>query len=1013
MRRSRRWSLFLKITAGLLLLAAHTSPTHAQEKAVEGTVTDQATGNPLPGVNVVIKGTNTGTTTNTSGRYEITVPGPEAVLVFSFIGYQEREVSVGEQTVIDVTLRESQVALEEVVVTGYGEQQRQDITGSVSSVEVAEANVAQVRSPQDLLKGRVAGVSLQSNSGEPGAGVDVRVRGTSSISAGSDPLYVIDGVPINNTTVTPNGAALGGVTASSTTNPLSMLNPSDIESMEVLKDAAATAIYGSQGANGVVLIETKSGGGAGGGIQVDYRGSASVGVMSNELDLLSGDEYRQALEEFIGQETSGSVGTDWQDATTESAVTTEHNLSFSGGSESTTYRASLNYLTNEGVIEDTGIERTTARVNVRHAMLDEDRLQLQLNLTGSYLERDHAFFNQGGSFQAGVIKSMLAADPRIPVMQVGGEFTEVSTTIRNPVAMNRQIQDDTAEDRILGNITADFDLLSNLTLSGTVGVDRKQGQRRTAIPQANTIGEDVGGLGRQGERELTNISLQSTIDYSQSFFGNQTLDFIGGFEYDREVFQSLAAESRQFNTDALLVNDLGAGLSVTAPSSNKQIVKQVGFFGRVNYNIQDKYLIQGTFRRDGSSVFGEDERFAWFPSGSIGWRISNEPFMDDVEWLDQLKLRASFGISGNQAVPPFQSFTTLQADESQSVFFGDEEEVLGIAPQRAANPDLRWEETTEYNIGADFTAWRLSGSVNFYLKNTDDLLLDVRVPQPAQSTFVLQNVGEVENRGIEVDLSATVIDNEVWTLDLSGTASSNFNEVESLGGRGSIDHTLASGAGQTGVLVQRLEPGHPIGAFFGPIFEGIDENGNETYRTEDGGTTTELSNAKSAFLGNPIPDANYSFGINSEYKSFDLSMFFRGEVGKELFNNTAMELTSKTNLGTINVLREAVNDGTNTNHVQTFSSRWIENASFLRLDNVTIGYTLPNPDRFNFRRIRVFASGENLVTITPYEGFDPEVNTNVDASDTGFRSLSRPDRGVDYMSFPRARTFTFGLEFGL
>ena len=987
----------------------HAPTAQAQEKTVQGTVTEQSSGEPLPGVNVVVENTTTGTTTEADGTYSIEVPGPDVVLQFTFVGYQERTVRVGAQTTINVALRASNVALEEVVVTGYGQQQRQNITGSVSSVDVAEASLGQVSSPQDLIQGRVPGVSLQSNSGEPGAGVDVRIRGTTSISASSDPLFVIDGVPINNTTVTPEGSSLGGVTSSSTTNPLSLINPQDIESIQVLKDASATAIYGSQGASGVVLIETK--GGRDGSVQVDYSGKASVGTLARDLDLLPADEYRQALQTFLDQDASGAGGTDWQDATTRTALTHEHNLSFSGGNESTTYRASLGYLDNQGIIGDTGIERVTARINADHSAVN-DRLRFNLNLTGSYLKRNHSFFNQGGGFQGGVIKSMIAADPRLPVRQEDGSFTEVSTTIRNPVAMNEEILDITDEKRILGNFSIEADVLENLTASGNIGIDLNDGIRRTGIPSANTIGGDVGGLARQGERNLSALTVQSTLQYERDVLENQSLEVLGGYEYKREIFQDLGIETRNFITDATLFNNLGGGANVSTPFSEKQIVEQISFFGRFNYNIRDRYLLQGTVRRDGSSVFGENERFAVFPSASVGWRLSNEPFLDDVSWLTNLKVRASVGVSGNQAVPPFQALSTLDTDEAFADFFGDESEVTGVAPQRAANPNLKWEETTEFNVGVDFAAGRFSGSFDAYTKTTTDLLLDVRVPQPAQSSFVLQNVGEVRNQGVELSLDAFVLEGEDMSLNVGATASSNFNEVRDLGGRGTIDHTEASGAGQTGVLVQRLEPGHPIGAFYGPVFTGINDAGDETYRAAGGGTTTSLANAENAFLGNPIPDVAYSLNINYRFQDFDLSAFFRGEQGRELFNNTAMEFTSKTNLGTINVLREAVNDGTNTGHVQTYSSRWIHDASFFRLDKLTLGYTFPAPDRFQLRRLRAYVSGSNLFVITPYEGYDPEVNTNADAADTGFRALARPDRGIDYTSFPRARTFTVGFEVG-
>jgi iron complex outermembrane receptor protein len=991
------------------LLAASVSLTFAQEREVSGQVTNEA-GSALPGVNIQIAETATGTTTDAEGEYTVTVSGPDAVLVFTFVGYQERRVTVGEQTTINVVMQTDVAAMDEVVVVGYGEQQRQQISGSVASVDVAEASVGNVESPQDLIQGRIAGASMVTSSGAPGAGVSFRIRGTSSVSANSDPLYVVDGVPISSSTpITPDGASAGGVAPSNTTNPLSTINPNNVESIEVLKDAAATSIYGSQGAAGVILIETKDG--QEGNLRADFSAKSSVGFFARELDVLSGDEYRQALQKFLDADVSEGGSTDWQEATTRNPVTQEYNLSVSGATESTSYRASGNYRDQKGLLRNTGIERVSGKLSANHSALEE-QLSLNAKLNASYVQRDHGFFNQGAGFEAGVVKSMNVTDPREPVRLEEGGFNDLATNIRNPVAISEEINDITDQTRILGNLRAEYDILEDLTTMGRVGVDVNGATRRTFLPKKNPIGEQIGGLARQASRDLTNITLQSTTRYNRDVLGN-SFEILGGYEYKREVFQSSSVETRRFITDATGFNDLGGGKNVQTPSSSKEVVEQISFFGRVNYDIQEKYSLQASIRRDGSSVFGENERFAFFPSASGAWTISEEPFMQDMQWLRNLKLRVSWGESGNQAVPPFQASATLSTGAGFADFFGDENEVTGVSPERAPSPNLKWEETTEFNLGLDFSAWRFDGSFDVYRKKTDDLLLDVRVPQPAVSSFVLKNVGEVTNRGFELSLDANVLERSNMTLDINGTVSSNFNEVDDLGGRGAIDHGFVSGAGQSGVTSQRLEPGHPIGAFFAPVFAGIDEDGNETFELPDGGTTTILGEARRAFAGNPIPDAEYSFNIEYQYTGWDFSAFFRGEQGREVFNNTALEMTSKTNLGTINVLREAVNDGTNLQHVQTFSTRWIEDAGFLRLDKLTLGYTFQNPDRFNLRRLRVYASGSNVFEITPYEGTDPEFSTDVDQGDTDFRGLSRPNRGIDFHQFPSTRTFTFGLELGL
>lgn len=1014
------------LVTALFILFAFPGTVLAQQE-VSGTVTDAADDQPIPGVNIAVQGTTTGTTTDIDGEYSLTVPGPDATLVFSFVGYQTERVTVGDQTTINVQLQEDVAALDEVVVVGYGTQRRRDIAGSVSSVDVEEANIGQVESPQDLIQGRIAGVNLIQNSGEPGAGVSMRIRGTSSISAGNEPLYVIDGVPISTTNITPGGVSAGGVDASSTGNPLSLLNPQDIESIQILKDAAATAIYGSQGANGVVLITTK--GGQSGNVQVDYSGQVAVGTFANQLNLLSPGEYRNAVRDLLGEGAVNpdlNANTNWQDATTESTIAQTHNLSFAGGNEATTYRASLGYFTQPGLLLNSGIERVNGRINASHSAIN-DRVQFDLNLTASYLERNHAFFSQGSGFEGGAIKSMIAYDPRRPVRNEDGSYVEAFQDIRNPVGLLEEITDVTDQTRIIGNFSTSVDIIENLTAQGTFGVDIGDAIRRSYIPTTSPIGGGV-GIAQQSEVALSNVVAQSTLQYNNSsLFENQTFDILAGYEYKRETYQTVGVSSQNYVTDLLLFNSIGAGTNIQTPSSDKQAVTQLSFFGRLNYNFNDRYLLTTTLRRDGSSVFGENQKFAWFPSVALGWRISNEPFMQSVNWVDDLKLRVSYGISGTQAVPPYQTLATLALDSGFRSIFGTGEQVTtGVAPSRGANPDLKWEESTEINIGLDFLIGRFDGAVDVYRRETSDLLFDVRVPPPAFSTFVLQNVGSMLNRGVEFSLSALAFDRENWSLSVGGNVSSNYNEIQSLGGRGSVDHTAVSGAGQTGVFAQRLEPGHPVGAFYGPRFVGIglvgddgetfipateDSPGVEVYEGPDGTFVTETGAAVDQHIGNPVPDFSYGFNTSFQYGNFDASVFLRGEYGREVFNNTALEYQTKSLLGSANLLEDALTDGTSLSHVPAYSSRWIQDASFLRLDKLTVGYNVPTGLDV-VRRARVYFTGQNLFVITPYDGFDPELNTNVTGQDLGFRTLARPTRGVDYTSYPRSRTYTVGVQLG-
>ena len=976
-----------------------------------GTVTDGNSGETLPGVNVTLQGTQTGTVTDAQGQYEIGVPGPDATLVFSFVGYQTQTVQVGDQTVIDVDLQEEVGQLDQVVVTGYGQQQRRNITGAQASVDVADAITGQNNSPQDLIQGRIAGVQVVSNSGEPGAGMRIRVRGQKSLSASNDPLYVIDGVPISTTNMTPGGANAGGVSSSSDTNPLAMLNPQDIESIEILKDASATAIYGSQGSNGVVLIETKSG--ASGGLQATYNGQLSAGTVSNTLDLLSAGEYRAAVTEYNRTPADEQPGatTDWQEQVFRNTFSQSHNLSFSGGTEQTSFRASGSYSNSEGALLDSGLERFSGRINASHTTL-ADRLTMNLNLTANRVNRNHAFFNQSGGFEGGAIKSALAFDPRRPVRQ-DGSFFEYLRSVRNPVGLLEQITDNTEQERVIGSFSTEVDLLENLTYEGTLSADWSRGIRRSYVPKANAVGAEVGGIANQSERQLTNLVGQSTVTYNRDLFDDHSLRVLGGFEFQRETFNELGTTVQNFVTDATLFNNLGSGTNILAPSSNKEQVEQIGFFGRVNYNIQDKYLLEATVRRDGSSVFGRDNKFAYFPSASVGWNIAEESFLN-VEDLTQLKLRVSAGMSGNQGVPPYESLPLLTPSSADAGIFGSgEEEVIGVTQVRAASPGLKWEETREVNVGLDFTYGRFDGTLNYYRQNTQDLLLDVRAQQPAPSETVLDNVGEVSNEGVEASLEAYVLNRDDRSLTIGANASSNRNIVEDLGQRGTIDHGIVSGQGLTDVQAQRLAPGHPIGSFYGPKFVRVNDSGQEVYETADGGTTTDVSAAENQFIGNVVPDVSYGLNFRFQYHDFDASAFFRGEQGRELFNNTAAELTTKSLVGRLNVLEETVTDGTATTHSPSYSSRWVEDASFLRMDKLTVGYSVPDVTRFNLRNLRFYLSAQNLFVLTPYDGYDPELNTNTSGEGLGFRSLATPSQGIDYTSYPRQRTFTFGIELGL
>jgi len=594
------------------------------------------------------------------------------------------------------TLQQQVVNLEEVVTTGYGTQRRLAITGSVATIDANTANVGVVTNLDQMIQGRAAGVNMTQNSGEPGAGAQIRIRGGTSISASNEPLYVIDGVPINN--VEPEGQGIGiGGTPPLPRNPLNLLNPSDIASVSILKDAAATAIYGARAANGVILVETKRGST---GPSMEYEVYAATSSPYKHLDLVTGDQYRQFVKDQVaaGKMTAtqlaglGTASTDWEQELTRSAMTMNHNLSFSGGSTSTQYRGSLNYMNQEGVVLSNGFKRYQARLNARHQTLD-GRLRLALNLTGSQIKNDYLPFENSGGFEGGVFINMVNFNPTFPVTvndPVTGApvFFEIgpgSQSVRNPVALADQIQDFGRSTRTLGNASADLDLFSALTGRVNIGVDRTDGTRQTYFPRANPIGAQTNGLAADDNRDNTSLTLQTLLTFHPQLSTTTDLEVVGGYEFNSYALNLFGAQAQGFLTDALGFNSLSSGSVLVPPYSYQENSRLVSFFSRANLSLNDKYFLTGVLRRDGSSRFGSGNKWAVFPAISGSWRLSQEEFMRGRSPFSELRLRAGWGKQGNQGVPPYASLIRLAADGGSRYVFG-ETAVTGFAPISNPNP---------------------------------------------------------------------------------------------------------------------------------------------------------------------------------------------------------------------------------------------------------------------------------------------------------------------------------------
>jgi len=1010
------------------LLTVSQLPAQGTGGIVSGRIVDSTSQQPLANVQIQIVGTPRGALSRADGGYTIQgVPAGAQTVRATRLGFnpQTRSVTVadGQTVTADFSLGVSAISLQAVVVTGYGSQRREAITGAVATVDPAEANVGVVNNANQLLTARVTGVNVVANNGEPGANAQIRVRGGTSISASNEPLYVVDGVPLQNDNAVASGISIGN-TAALGRSPLNALNPSDISSITVLKDASATAIYGSRGANGVILIETRKG--QAGTSQFEYDGYVASSQAANSYDLLTGSEYKAFVQEQIAAgklpasraNTLGPANTDWEDELTRNAWTQNHNLSLSGGTATTRYRATLNYFEQQGVVISNGLRRYQGRINASNSAMN-DKLQSSLNLTVSRVNNDFLPFDNRAGFDGGVFTNMVSFDPTQPVRNADGTFYEVGAgaqSIRNPVAMARQIADQAPETRTLGNFTASYGLLPSVTVRTTLGADVASSVRQTYFPLVSPVGASTNGRARQAERSLSNLNFQSLVTWAPQMGESNDLEVLGGYEFTRFDNRGFEAEMRGFLTDAFRWNNLGAGSSEGSPAPTSYIEQSrlASFFGRVNYGYKNRYYITGVLRNDGSSRLAPGNKWAVFPAVSASWRLSEESFLQNG-MFSNLNLRVGYGLQGNQAVRPYGTQLLLRTNNDARYPFGNTV-ITGFAASQVANPDLKWETSKQVNVGLDygFKDNLFTGTVEVYQKKTEDLLFQVPVAQPAVVSTRLENVGSLTTRGLEVSLDAQLFSNASTSLTSGLVLSVERNEVDELGlDRQFIITGEVNGQGQSGKFAQRLIPGQPIGTFWGAEFAGYnpageqlfnkytvtrDAQGRETSRVRNGTTTTPGGDDE-VIIGNANPSFSLGIRSNATWRRFDLSWLWRAEVGRDVFNNTALVYSTTSNVNqSRNFLRSALSNEDALGQPAIYSSRWIEDGSFVRLQNMTVGYTFRLPG-FSTRDTRVYVSGDNLLLFTGYDGYDPEVFTG-----------DGPVRGIDYLIYPRARTITGGVR---
>jgi iron complex outermembrane receptor protein len=995
-----RPQLFRLRLLSILALLCGALPLLAQT-TVSGVITDQESGEPLIGASILAVGTSTGTVTDFDGQYTLEVPEGVSQLQISYTGYPTIVEDINGRSTIDITLQAGEL-LEEVVVVGYGAVKKSDLTGSVNTIEEETFNQGAIVSPTNLIAGKVAGVNISSNSGNPNEGPTVRIRGGTSINASNDPLYVVDGVPLVNQGVEGEG------------NILNFLNPDDIASMTILKDASAAAIYGSRGANGVVLITTKKG--RSGEPTISYRAEGTISTVIDRNQVLDAEAFRNVVTFAAPSrlETLGNTTTDWFDQITREAYGTQHNLSVSGGGETNEYRLSAGYQQLEGVVRGSEVERITVNLNLTQRMFD-DKLTVAASLKGA---------NSNNSFDPGVVGAALLFDPTQPILnpdqpEFGGYF-EYGVTLapRNPVSATEQVTNTGRTYRGIGSLDLEYDfddLLPGLTYKAVLGFDANSGRRNRFSPSTFT---NLATDGISGEFTINNTlrtsKLFDTYFTYEREFGTQRASLQVGYSYQDFNTEAPGVTGRDLSSDALGVADPSAAGEVDLYNEVREN-RLISFFGRLNYNIDERYLLTASLRRDGSTRFGPENRWGLFPSAALAWRILEEDFAGGLaNTFSDLKLRVGYGVTGNQEIDDYRYLALYQQSNPRALYpFGSN--YLSTQRPDAYDSGLKWEETASLNVGVDFGFFnnRLSGILEYYQKTTNDLLFEVNVPAGTNlSDRVLTNIGSLENEGVEFTLNGIVYDNDDFGLDLTGNIAFNRGEITQLAGPGSADIQTGGIAGGVGTTVQLQRVGEAPSSFYlyrqkygedgRPLVDGVDHNEdgvtNELDIYEDVNGDGQLNTQDLVINEQPAPDVLLGLTANGRYQDFTFSFTFRGAVGNYIYNNNASNAgyLSFVDIGPnyLNNLHQSA-VYTRFETARPLSDYYLEDASFLRLDNLTFGYNFGNigGDRLN---LRLYATAQNLVTFTNYSGVDPENNG-----------------GIDNAPFPRARTFTFGARLGL
>ena len=966
----------------LLFLTCHVFAFQQHPGAVRGIVTDE-NGLPLAGVNITVIGSHRAAITNAEGKYSIPVSGPDAILQFSYVGYITKEIGAGENNVLNVSLASRINQLNDVVVTGYGQTSKKNITGAVASVSAEDFNAGVFSTPAELLEGKVAGLNI-TKSGDPNEQPVVILRGASTLRAGAaqQPLYVIDGVPDAS---------------------IDLVSPDDIATIDVLKDASATAIYGARAANGVIMITTRRP--KSGQSRLAYNAYVAAEQVSKRIDMLTGDQLRNYLIAnnaplSIGPFDDSLANTDWQKEVQRTGLSTNHNLYFGGNSGHTVFGASINFLENQGIMKNSSLQRTSIRANVEHQLFD-DRLKLSLTVLNTTSTAD--------KIPLQIYVNMLQFLPTLNVKEPDGSYSsEYQYDHLNPVSLLNNYSDQAKMKTFLANASAVAKIIPGLTYTLSLSSQTQDTAENIYMTSQSELAVGLNGEASSNTTENTKKLIESFFNYDRNF-GRHTIRLLGGYSWEEDrLGVGFGVTTRNFSNDQLGANNLAFSNppqgGVTFTPTNIGTLRLISYYGRINYQYADKYLLQASLRDDGSSAFGANHHWGLFPAVSAGWRISQEKFMDGTRnFLDELKLRAGYGVTGNSL-----GFDPLIAQLQYGItgrFLSNGQAIDAIGVTQNANPNLQWESTATTNIGVDFSLLKgmLSGSLDVYDKTTSNLIWSYQVSSTQYPyDYLTTNIGKISNKGIELVLSATPVKTREFSWKSSFNVAHNTNKILSLSNslfnNQYIYTAYLGGKGQSGNWSQILQAGQPIGAFDIYHYAGKNQQGVSTFRTPSGNDTLTPYTADFIITGNAQPKAIFGWSNTFTYQHFDLNFFFRAVTGNKILNATLAGLNDPADSKLQNIPRFTLGESYADYNSYMISDRFLENGSYLRLDNATLGYTIPTHSRA-ISRLRVYTAVNNAFTITRYRGIDPEI------------TMGGLTPGIDNNNFyPKTRSYLLGVN---